>query len=71
MVYDNVVYIDSNVYCEGQYQYGDELCIVLCNGGTLILQGVSESEYNYLYQNPAHETVVKLIQKYGVKRSHR
>ena len=65
MITDTIVYIDSLLYPEAQYQPGDELYVCCTNGKDILVFNVSEKTYNQLYKDASHEHIIEIL------RSHR
>lgn len=65
MLIDNIVEIDSPIYCEAQYQGCDELVVVLHNGKCFVVPDVSEKEFVKLQKHPTHDTIVAIIKSHA------
>lgn len=68
MIIDSIVYIeDSPIFCEAQFQYGNEIYIVCSQGRDILVWDVSERTFAQLYMNPTHDMIMKILRTHPKK----
>lgn len=61
MITDPHVYIDSHLYPEAEYQGNNELIVFCSDNRQILVFGVSEKTFNYLYTHPEHEVILHIL----------
>lgn len=62
MIIDNMIEVDSPIYADTEYQYGNELIVFLRNSRNyLIVYDVSKKTFLKLYNDPTHETMEEIL----------
>lgn len=61
MIMDTVIYIDSPLFCEAQYQGGNEIYVCCSKGRDILVYDVSEKTFLKLQKNPTHKTILNIL----------